>query len=152
MSFQSQQREGARASFTPGYLALPLLLIVPAFVLAQEGSSGEPKASAELLFAQIILLIFCGRLLGELMQRIGQPAVVGQLVAGLLLGPSVLGVLWPGAEQMLFPKNAAQKAMLDGVAQIGVLLLLLLTGMETDLRLVRKVGKQIGRASCRERV
>ena len=140
MSFQSQRREGARASLAPGYLVLPLLLIVPALALAQEGSGGS-KPSEELLLAQIIILIFCGRLLGELMQRIGQPAVVGQLVAGLMLGPSVLGVLWPGAEQMLFPKHMAQKAMLDGIAQIGILLLLLLTGMQTDLRLVRKVGK-----------
>jgi Kef-type K+ transport system membrane component KefB/nucleotide-binding universal stress UspA family protein len=86
-------------------------------------------------------LILVGRLLGEAMQRVGQPAVMGQLIGGLVLGPSVLGALWPAAQHALFPPDAAQKAMLDGVAQVGVLLLLLLTGMETDLKLVRRIGR-----------
>lgn len=118
-------------------IALLLALAVPAVAFAAEGGKGP---SAELLFAQIIVLIFCGRLLGEIMQRIGQPAVIGQLLAGLLLGPSVLGLFWPDAQHFLFPKAIEQKAMLDAVAQVGILLLLLLTGMETDLKLVRKVG------------
>ena len=132
MSGQEQRAKAALLS--PGYLIFFFALLVPGLVLAQ-AHGGEAKPSEELLFAQIIILIFCGRLLGELMQRIGQPAVVGQLVAGLLLGPSMLGVLWPAAEATLFPKVVAQKAMLDGIAQVGILLLLLLTGMETDLRL-----------------
>jgi Kef-type K+ transport system membrane component KefB/nucleotide-binding universal stress UspA family protein len=140
MGFQSRSRGRILAKFETGSLVFLFSLIVPAIAIAQE-SSGGSKPSEGLLFAQIIILIFCGRLLGELMQRIGQPAVVGQLVAGLILGPSVLGLLWPAAEQMLFPKNPAQTAMLDGIAQVGILLLLLLTGMETDLGLVRKVGR-----------
>jgi Kef-type K+ transport system membrane component KefB len=76
----------------------------------------------------IIALLVCGRLAGEIMQRIGQPAVMGQLIAGILLGPSVLGALWPAGQQALFPGSADQKAMIDAVAQLGVLLLLLLTG------------------------
>jgi K+:H+ antiporter len=63
------------------------------------------------------------------------------LLGGILLGPSVLGGLWPDAQRALFPASPEQKAMLDGISQFGILLLLLLTGMETDLRLVRKVGK-----------
>ena len=48
--------------------------------------------SAEaILLLQIVLLIFAGRLLGEIMQRLGQPSVMGQLLGGVLLGPSVLG-------------------------------------------------------------
>jgi len=118
-------------------LLLLSALIAPAVAFAAEGGKGP---SAELLFAQIVVLIFCGRLLGEAMQRIGQPAVIGQLVAGLLLGPSLLGLLWPDAQHALFPRTIEQKAMLDAVAQVGILLLLLLTGMETDLKLVRKIG------------
>ena len=82
-----------------------------------------------------------GRLLGEAMNRIGQPSVMGMLLGGVLLGPSMLGALWPDLQHALFPRTAEQKAMLDGVSQFGILLLLLLTGMETDLKLVRKVGK-----------
>ena len=79
--------------------------------------------------------------MGEVMQRIGQPAVMGQLIAGILLGPSVLGALWPAGQQALFPAGADQKAMLDAVAQLGILLLLLLTGMETDLSVVRRTRR-----------
>ncbi len=99
---------------------------------------------SELLFvAQIAVLMLVGRLLGELMLRFKQPAVMGQLVAGLVLGPSLLGALFPDFQHALFPAAKEQKAMLDAVAQFGILLLLLLTGMETDLKLV----KQSGRAS-----
>jgi Kef-type K+ transport system membrane component KefB len=82
-----------------------------------------------------------GRLLGEAMLRIKQPAVMGQLIAGLILGPSLLGALFPGVHDLLFPKAPEQKAMLDGIAQFGVLLLLVITGMETDLKLVRQTGR-----------
>src|SRR5215472_14413534 len=79
--------------------------------------------------------------MGELMQRIGQPAVMGQLIAGIALGPSILGAAWPGLQQSLFPAHADQEAMLSAVAQLGILLLLLLTGMETDLMVVRRSGR-----------
>jgi len=93
--------------------------------------------SSEALFiAQIVVLLLVGRLLGEAMQRIGQPAVMGQLLAGVLLGPSVFGVVWPEAQQALFPPAREQRAMLEAVSNLGILMLLLLTGMETDLKLV----------------
>ncbi len=81
-----------------------------------------------------------GRLLGELMIRMKQPAVMGQLIAGLALGPSLLGALFPDFQHTIFPAAKEQKAMLDAISQFGVLTLLLLTGMETDLRLVRRTG------------
>ncbi|HUL05511.1 MAG TPA: cation:proton antiporter, partial [Candidatus Acidoferrum sp.] len=59
----------------------------------------------------------------------------------LLLGPSVFGALAPEWQHALFASNAAQKSMLDAVSQLGILMLLLLTGMETDLSLVRRVGR-----------
>lgn len=102
---------------------------------------GAHKPSEVILILQIVALIVVGRGLGELMQRIGQPSVIGELLAGLLLGPSVFGWLWPEAQAMLFPPAPEQKALIDGIAQFGILLLLLLTGMETDLKLVRRVGR-----------
>ncbi|WP_028138179.1 cation:proton antiporter domain-containing protein [Bradyrhizobium japonicum] len=106
---------------------------------AEAGKAAGP--SEFLLVAQIVLLIAVGRGLGEIMQRIGQPSVIGELLAGIILGPSLFGWIWPEAQAALFPKSPEQKAMLDGIAQVGILLLLLLTGMETDLKLVRKVGR-----------
>jgi Kef-type K+ transport system membrane component KefB/nucleotide-binding universal stress UspA family protein len=104
----------------------------------QDRGSGNTEA---LFIVQIVLLLLVGRLLGEAMQRIGQPAVIGQLIAGMLLGPAVFGAIWPQAQHAVFPPTGAQKNMIDAVAQLGILMLLLLTGMETDLRLVRKVGR-----------
>src|SRR5437868_15483232 len=108
----------------------------PAFAAA--GSS----APSEVIFlAQLVALMLVGRLLGEAMNRIGQPSVMGMLLGGIMLGPSVLGALWPELQHALFPRTPQQKAMLDGISQFGILLLLLLTGMETDLKLVRTVGR-----------
>ncbi len=105
---------------------------------AQTGPGG---ASVVTFLTQLILLMLVGRLLGEVMIRLGQPSVMGMLIGGILLGPSGLGLLWPDLQGALFPAAPEQTAMLDGVAQLGILLLLLLTGMETDLKFVRQVGK-----------
>ena len=84
----------------------------------------------------MVLLLLVGRTLGEGMQRLGQPALMGNLLAGLVLGPSLFGAIWPEAQKFIFPSDPAQKAMIDGLSQIGILMLLLLTGMETDVKLV----------------
>ena len=122
------------------YVAALLLMLVPSPLSA--APAAEPQwASPEAIFlSEIIVLLVCGRLLGEVMQRIGQPAVMGQLIAGILLGPSVLGALWPDLQQSLFPHSREQKAMIDAVSQLGILMLLLLTGMETDLSVVQAAG------------
>lgn len=112
--------------------------------LAEAAGDKAAKPSEFIFIVQIVLLITVGRGLGEIMQRIGQPSVIGELLAGLLLGPSLFGWLWPAAHDAVFPAGAEQKAMIDGLAQFGILLLLLLTGMETDLKLVRKVGRAAG--------
>src|SRR5262249_2704057 len=103
--------------------------------------AADAGASCVIFLAQLITLMLVGRLLGEVMNRIGQPSVMGMLLGGIVLGPSVLGVVWPALQHALFPSVPEQKAMLDGVAQFGILLLLLLTGMETDPKLVRTLGK-----------
>jgi len=117
--------------------ALPALLTGPAWA-----AEGAGKSASEAIFiGQIVVLMVVGRLLGEAMLRLRQPAVMGQLIAGLLLGPSLFGLLLPDAQHALFPKNPEQKAMIDAISQFGILLLLLLTGMETDLKLVRQTGR-----------
>ena len=105
-------------------------------------SAAAPSGGSEVIFiAELGLLLLVGRLMGEAAQRIGQPAVMGQLIGGLLLGPSVLGLIWPAAQHALFPSAAEQKSMIDAVSRLGILMLLLLTGMETDLQLVNRVGR-----------
>ena len=129
---------------TPGFLLAAAcgaagLTLLTGPALAAEGAKGG--ASEVIFLAQLITLMLVGRLLGEAMNRIGQPSIMGMLLGGILLGPSALGALLPDLQHALFPKTPEQKAMLDGISQFGILLLLLLTGMETDLRLVRRVGR-----------
>jgi Kef-type K+ transport system membrane component KefB/nucleotide-binding universal stress UspA family protein len=116
--------------------ALLALMTAPAF--AAEAAKGP---SESVFIAQLIVLLVIGRLLGEVMLRLGQAAVMGQLIAGIILGPSLLGLLWPDLQHLIFPRTPEQKAMIDAVAQLGVLMLLLLAGMETDLNLVKKTGR-----------
>ena len=104
---------------------------------AGNGFGGQDEV---ILIAEIVLLLLIGRGLGEAMQRIGQPAVIGQLLAGLILGPSLFGWIWPQAHALIFPSAPEARSLLAGISDVGVLMLLLLTGMETDLKLVRKVG------------
>jgi Kef-type K+ transport system membrane component KefB len=120
--------------------SLLLLAVGPARAAAVGGQA--PVSASETIFVvEIGLLLLVGRIMGEAAQRIGQPAVMGQLIGGLLLGPSVFGAIWPGAQHAVFPDSGTQKSMIDAVSQLGVLMLLLLTGMETDLQLVRRVGR-----------
>jgi Kef-type K+ transport system membrane component KefB/nucleotide-binding universal stress UspA family protein len=124
----------------PWYCALLALLTLASSSAFAAGDAA--KGPSEVIFiAQILALMIVGRLLGEAMLRMGQPAVMGQLIAGLMLGPSLFGLLLPDLQHMLFPKNPDQKAMIDAISQFGILLLLLLTGMETDLKLVRQTGR-----------
>jgi Kef-type K+ transport system membrane component KefB/nucleotide-binding universal stress UspA family protein len=98
----------------------------------------EADHTLAIFAAELILLLLTGRLLGEVMNRFGQPALFGQLIAGVLLGPSVFGLLWPAGHHFIFPDNKTLKTMIDAISQIGILLLLLLTGMETNLALVQR--------------
>lgn len=98
--------------------------------------------SGEALFVlQLVLLMVVGRGLGELMEQIGQPAILGQLLAGIVLGPSIFGAIWPAAQHAVFPATPEQRNMLAAVSELGILMLLLLTGMDTDLDLVKRVGR-----------
>ena len=108
-----------------------------------KGNSLAIEHTTAIFVAELILLLFFGRMIGEGMTRIGQPAIFGQLLAGVLLGPSVFGALLPEVRQVIFPNTPALKSMIDAVSQIGILLLLLLTGMETNLALVNRKRRAV---------
>lgn len=94
-----------------------------------------------LLFIQITLLLVVARLGSELAKRLSLPAVVGELAAGITLGPSLFGHVWPAGFLAVFPHVSSQYQLLDVVGNLGMSLLLLLTGLETDLRLLRNLGR-----------
>ncbi len=89
----------------------------------------------------ISLMLLSAKLLGELFNKIGQPAVVGEIVAGIILGPTIFGSLLPYAFNWLFPQNNGVKVALDGIVNLAVILLLLVSGLEVDLSVVVKEGK-----------
>lgn len=86
---------------------------------------------------QFILLVLTARLLADLMRRAGQATVIGELMAGLILGPSILGKFLPSVQRMLFPPDPIVNHLLEASAWIGVIMLLLCTGLETDLDTLR---------------
>lgn len=105
----------------------------------------SPSEHQLLVFwVSIVLLVAVARLLGLLARRVGQPAVIGELSAGLVLGPSVLGRAAPDAFEWLFPADDVQSGMLFTVGWLGVVFLLVVTGYETDLGLIRRLGKAAG--------
>ncbi|MBI4951917.1 MAG: cation:proton antiporter [Myxococcales bacterium] len=89
----------------------------------------------------IAALLGTARLLGELARRLHQPAVLGELLAGVLLGPTVLGALAPDAQSYLFPASGPVPIVLSGFATVAVVLFLLVAGMEVDLSTVWKQGR-----------
>lgn len=106
-------------------------------MLAGAGNATHADNTTIIFIAEIVLMLVVGRLLGELMLRIRQPEVLGQLMAGILIGPTILGTFWPATYDLLFPNTPELKKMIDGVSQVGVLMLLLLAGMETNFAIVR---------------
>lgn len=89
-----------------------------------------------ILILQIISILFVARLFGLLFSRMGQPMVIGEIVAGIVLGPSVLGTLWPGFSSFLFPPESLQNIYV--LSQIGLILFMFVIGMDLDLSIIRK--------------
>jgi Kef-type K+ transport system membrane component KefB/nucleotide-binding universal stress UspA family protein len=100
-----------------------------------------PGHSIFLLLVQLTLLISMARLGAEVAKRIGLPAVVGEMTGGIVLGPTLFGHYAPAAFAAVFPSQAEQVHLLDAFGTVGMSLLLLLTGLETDLRLLRNLGR-----------
>ncbi|MGH7711156.1 MAG: cation:proton antiporter, partial [Gemmatimonadaceae bacterium] len=94
-----------------------------------------------LLLAQIAIVIFCARVLGRAVGLIGQPKVVGEMVAGIMLGPSLLGWLAPTVAAALFPP--ASLGFLNALSQIGLLFFMFLVGLELDAKLIRGRGQAV---------
>jgi Kef-type K+ transport system membrane component KefB/nucleotide-binding universal stress UspA family protein len=90
---------------------------------------------------QFTLLFVVARILADIMKRLGQATVIGELLAGLVLGPSLLGHFAPAVYRLMFPPDPLADHLLEALAWIGVIMLLLYTGLETDLGILRSVGR-----------
>jgi K+:H+ antiporter len=93
------------------------------------------RNSLSILLLQLVVIIVSSRLVGKLFLRIGQPPVLGEIVAGIVLGPSLLGLLSPKTMAFLFPASSME--MLKLLSQIGVALFMFVVGIELDVRRLR---------------
>lgn len=89
-----------------------------------------------LLLAQIVTIILVARLFGWICMKIKQPTVIGEMIAGIVLGPSLLGMYFPEFSAFLFPKESLGN--LQFLSQIGLILFMYIVGMELDLSVLRK--------------
>lgn len=89
-----------------------------------------------LLLAQIVTIILVARLFGWVCMKIKQPTVIGEMIAGIVLGPSLLGMYFPEFSAFLFPKESLGN--LQFLSQIGLILFMYIVGMELDLSVLRK--------------
>ncbi len=83
-----------------------------------------------------------GRLLAEAARKFKQPAVIGEIIAGLLLGPTILGMINPEWFQTLYPVPSSSATVLSGFVQVAVIMLLFIAGLEVDLHIVWQQGRQ----------
>ncbi|MGC4041150.1 MAG: cation:proton antiporter [Flavobacterium sp.] len=89
-----------------------------------------------LLLAQIVMIILVAKLFGWICTKIGQPSVVGEMIAGIVLGPSLVGLYFPEFSAMLFPKESLPN--LQFLSQIGLILFMFIVGMELELNVLKK--------------
>lgn len=93
-----------------------------------------------ILLAQIITIIVVARFCGWLFRKIGQPSVIGEIVAGIVLGPSLLGSYFPEYSVALFPVQSLGN--LQFLSQIGLILFMFVIGMELDLKVLKNRAKE----------
>jgi Kef-type K+ transport system membrane component KefB len=93
------------------------------------------------MFMALATLLGCARLAAELMQKIGQPPILGEISVGILLGPTVLGRYRPHLYETLFPTTGPMPIVLDTVTTLGVVFFLLAAGIEIDLRSIFRQGR-----------
>lgn len=100
--------------------------------------SAAPHHDVLVLVIQVAILLLVARTMGEIAQRLNQPSVVGEILAGIILGPSLIAGFFPGVGEWIIPQTATQGYLLEVVSLIGAMFLLLITGLETDIRLIKR--------------
>lgn len=93
-----------------------------------------------ILLAQIVMIILTARVFGWFFQKIGQPTVIGEIIAGIVLGPSLVGMYFPEFSAALFPE--ASLGNLKFLSQIGLILFMFVIGMELDIKILKNKASE----------
>lgn len=107
------------------------------FIASMQHSFQDPLA---ILLAQIITIILVARFFGWVFKKIGQPSVIGEIIAGIVLGPSLLGMYFPEISAALFPVESLGN--LKFLSQIGLILFMFVIGMELDLKVLKNKANE----------
>ncbi len=98
------------------------------------------KHPLALLLFQIITIVLVARIFGWIFRKIGQPSVIGEIIAGIVLGPSLFGLYFPDMKEALFPVDSLGNLQL--LSQIGLILFMFVIGMELDLKVLKNKANE----------
>jgi Kef-type K+ transport system membrane component KefB len=107
------------------------------FLTALQENFQDPLA---ILLAQIVMIILVARLFGWIFKKIGQPTVIGEIIAGIVLGPSLVGLYFPGFSAAIFPVESLGN--LKFLSQIGLILFMFVIGMELDIKVLKNKASE----------
>jgi len=96
------------------------------------GHRKDLRHPLSVLLLQVIAILLSAKVVGALLRKAGQPSVIGEMIAGIILGPSLLGVLWPNAMTFLFPQQSLDALGL--LSQVGLVIFMFVVGMELDVQ------------------
>lgn len=103
--------------------------------------SAAPHHDIFLLVFQVGVLLLAARAFGEISTRLGQPSVIGEILAGIILGPSLLAGAFPAFGELIIPQTEVSGYLLEVISLLGAMFLLLITGLETDIQLIKRHAK-----------
>lgn len=125
--------------------SLGVELVAPAPAANQSVSRSAPGIPQINMFLHVLLalavVIAAARAVGFVFRRLGQPPVIGEVIAGILLGPSLLGQVWPAASAYVLPASVAP--FLNVIAQVGIVLYMFLVGLELNPAYLRRNPKSV---------
>ena len=98
------------------------------------------KHPLALLLAQIITIVLVARIFGWIFRKIGQPTVIGEIIAGIVLGPSLFGLYFPDLKESLFPLESLGNLYV--LSQVGLILFMYVIGMELDLKVLKNKANE----------